>query len=48
MCVDVCGIEKTFKIGFSFISQKTGFSDYGSVLKNVDKLDRNILLSHSD
>lgn len=44
----MCVIQKTFQICLSFISQKTRFSNYESVLKNVDKLDGNILLSHSD
>lgn len=43
MCFGEAKIEKTFNI-----CQKTCFYDYGSALKSVAKLDRNIVLSHSD
>lgn len=43
MCFGEGKIEKTFSI-----CQKTCFHDYGSALNNDGKLDRNIVLSHSD
>lgn len=44
MCVLVrVKLKKTFNI-----CQKACFYDYGSALKNVAKLDRNVVLSHSD
>lgn len=42
MCFGEAKIEKPFNI-----CQKTCFYDYGSALKNVAKLDRNTVLSHS-